>query len=448
MRIKEISVKNLFGMFDHVIPMNLDERITIIHGPNGVGKTILLKILNSLFNSQYYFLHTISFTEFRLDFDDESYLVITKKQENKKIKKLSFSYYQVDSEVQTFTYPLRTDIDSLDFPVEIIDDIIPGLERIGTRKWLYLPTQETLNGSEIFERFGDSLFSVRFSNNRFNRLVKGQPEEDKWLSELKEKIKVGFIEAQRLFSFSSNRTPRSIARSMVPSVATYSQELSEQIQETLTEYGVLSQSLDRTFPVRVVNQKSSSNFTEDALRDQLSKLEEQRNQLIDLGLLEKDENPDFQVEQEIDDKTKSILSVYVEDVEKKLKVFSEISSKIAVFKKIAESRFSYKKMSITKEKGFTFTTLNGNPLSPTNLSSGEQHELVMLYELLFNVEPNSLILLDEPEISLHVAWQVEFINDLQDILKLANFDVLIATHSPDIINERWDLTVELKGPNK
>ena len=36
----------------------------------------------------------------------------------------------------------------------------------------------------------------------------------------------------------------------------------------------------------------------------------------------------------------------------------------------------------------------------------------------------------------------------QDILKLANFDVLIATHSPDIINERWDLTVELKGPNK
>jgi len=25
-------------------------------------------------------------------------------------------------------------------------------------------------------------------------------------------------------------------------------------------------------------------------------------------------------------------------------------------------------------------------------------------------------------------------------------DFLIATHSPDIISDRWDLTVELKGP--
>jgi predicted ATP-binding protein involved in virulence len=66
--------------------------------------------------------------------------------------------------------------------------------------------------------------------------------------------------------------------------------------------------------------------------------------------------------------------------------------------------------------------------------------------LLFKVQPNSLVLIDEPEISLHVAWQVQFLKDLQEIIKLANFDVLLATHSPDIINDRWDLTVELQGP--
>ena len=102
-------------------------------------------------------------------------------------------------------------------------------------------------------------------------------------------------------------------------------------------------------------------------------------------------------------------------------------------------------MSISKKNGFTFTTADGKPLSPTDLSSGEQHELVMLYELLFKIEPNSLILIDEPELSLHVAWQVQFLKDLQEIIKLANFDVLLATHSPDIINDRWDLTVELQG---
>jgi predicted ATP-binding protein involved in virulence len=38
MRIQQISVNGLFGIFDHVIPLNMDERITIIHGPNGFEK--------------------------------------------------------------------------------------------------------------------------------------------------------------------------------------------------------------------------------------------------------------------------------------------------------------------------------------------------------------------------------------------------------------------------
>jgi len=51
MRIKKITVKKLFGMFCHEIPLNMDDHITIIHGPNGIGKTILLKMLNALFRS-------------------------------------------------------------------------------------------------------------------------------------------------------------------------------------------------------------------------------------------------------------------------------------------------------------------------------------------------------------------------------------------------------------
>jgi predicted ATP-binding protein involved in virulence len=69
-----------------------------------------------------------------------------------------------------------------------------------------------------------------------------------------------------------------------------------------------------------------------------------------------------------------------------------------------------------------------------------------LYELLFKVQPDTLVLIDEPEISLHIAWQQEFLNDLARITALSDFDVIIATHSPDIVSDRWDLTVELKGP--
>lgn len=45
-RIRRIQVTNLFGIFNHEIRLNLDERITILHGPNGFGKTIILQMLD------------------------------------------------------------------------------------------------------------------------------------------------------------------------------------------------------------------------------------------------------------------------------------------------------------------------------------------------------------------------------------------------------------------
>lgn len=79
----------------------------------------------------------------------------------------------------------------------------------------------------------------------------------------------------------------------------------------------------------------------------------------------------------------------------------------------------------------------------TALSSGEQHELVLLYDMLFKVKPNALVLIDEPELSLHILWQKEFMQDLLQIISIAHFDVLLATHSPYIVGERDDLLVEL-----
>jgi len=62
------------------------------------------------------------------------------------------------------------------------------------------------------------------------------------------------------------------------SVASYSQDLAENIQTKLAEYGQLSQTLDRTFPARVVQKKAS--LTDDKLKEKIDQLERERNQLI------------------------------------------------------------------------------------------------------------------------------------------------------------------------
>lgn len=84
-------------------------------------------------------------------------------------------------------------------------------------------------------------------------------------------------------------------------------------------------------------------------------------------------------------------------------------------------------------------------LTLKKLSSGEQHELVMLYDLLFHASSNSLILINKPELSLHVAWQQEWLSDLEQMAELSDFRAMVATHSPDIIAEKWHLAVELTG---
>ena len=86
---------------------------------------------------------------------------------------------------------------------------------------------------------------------------------------------------------------------------------------------------------------------------------------------------------------------------------------------------------------------DGQRLPLDLLSSGEQHELVLHYNLLFRVRPNTAVLIDEPELSLHVGWQKKFLPDLTEIVQLSGFDAVVATHSPFVVGDRDDLMVPL-----
>ena len=68
--------------------------------------------------------------------------------------------------------------------------------------------------------------------------------------------------------------------------------------------------------------------------------------------------------------------------------------------------------------------------------------------LIFNIKKGSLILIDEPEISLHVVWQQQFLSDLKKIMDINKSNVIIATHSPQIINNDWNKVVDLQDLSK
>ena len=85
----------------------------------------------------------------------------------------------------------------------------------------------------------------------------------------------------------------------------------------------------------------------------------------------------------------------------------------------------------------------GKNLLLDELSSGEQEILVLFYKLIFESDVN-LLLIDEPEISLHIAWQKELMNDFKEVINLnKGMQMIIATHSPQIISDNWDLQIDL-----
>lgn len=443
----------MFGLFNHSVPLHLDEHITIIHGANGLGKTALLRLLNGFFNSRYYELEVIPFSMLEIAFDDGSHVRVQKSPEESKTRAdsggrgvdLFFAYFSPTGKKEDYhSAPERNPKNATlrRHLVDNLEDFVPSLGRIGADSWQYLPTGEVFSFYETLARFTDFLpASIR-------QLAEESEARPEWLTKLSESINVHFIQSQRLVTFNERR-PHRVEQAtpiVTPAVQVYSQEITRAIKNTLAQYAELSQSLDRTFPERLVRQDREQNLQSDELRDRLAALERKRQGLQAAGLLEEEPGVGFEMPAQLDLTTQNVLSVYVQDVEDKLSVFDAIAAKIDLLKQIVDDRFLYKRMTMHREEGFLFTNEGGRPLSPTSLSSGEQNELVLLYELLFKVKPGSLILIDEPEISLHIAWQQGFLKDLQQIVNLSQFDVLIATHSPQIIHDRWDLTVELQGP--
>ncbi|MEK2129237.1 ATP-binding protein [Vibrio parahaemolyticus] len=71
----------------------------------------------------------------------------------------------------------------------------------------------------------------------------------------------------------------------------------------------------------------------------------------------------------------------------------------------------------------------------TQASSGELSILFTMSSIAGEIENGSLILIDEPELSLHPEWQLRFLSLLNDIFyNYKNCHFIIATHSPNIIS--------------
>lgn len=443
-RIASLEVIDLFGSLHHLVPFNVDSRISLIHGPNGVGKTTILRLVASLFRGNYSALRRIPFGSAVLTFVDGSVLRVHRVSGPKQrlrdgpgqVWDLKFAFTSDGGRSQEATISPLTREERRYFPLGMIETRIDSLERVSEVEWLDRSTGETIGLEQVVERYGDHLPMPR------ELLLRRAP---KWLDTVRLGIPILLIETQRLWAISETYA-RARRRGLMPpgpAISRFSSELASTIQIELAQSATISQRLDRTFPSRLLKRKLPKSATEEVIRNRYKTQGDLRHRLMNAGLL--DTATELALpRRSLDATERRVLWMYLRDVDQKLRGFGEVLDRIELFKDVVNSKFVGKSLEVDKAQGFVFQALDGTFLDATELSSGEQHEVILAYQLLFQVASGSLILIDEPELSLHVTWQHRFLDDLRRISTTADLDFLLATHSPQIVHKHWDWAVELE----
>lgn len=116
---------------------------------------------------------------------------------------------------------------------------------------------------------------------------------------------------------------------------------------------------------------------------------------------------------------------------------AELRSPIKRLENITSNFFKEgKKQIIIAQDGEIKVKLNNKKLANVfELSSGEKQIIIMIAHLIFEEDqkPSGVFILDEPELSLHIAWQEIFVDAIMEASPKTQF--ILATHSPSIISK-------------
>ena len=121
---------------------------------------------------------------------------------------------------------------------------------------------------------------------------------------------------------------------------------------------------------------------------------------------------------------------------------TEVSKPKAVFQDMIDQLFSDTEKKIDRKNNEIQFYQNGEILTPYQLSSGEKQLLVILLTVLVENNEHYALLMDEPEISLHIEWQQQLIGLIRKLNP--NAQIILSTHSPALIMDGWmDVVTEV-----
>lgn len=403
--LTEVTFGGLFG--DRGLTLPLDPSLTVLTGENGSGKSTLLKAIHLFSGERWQELFSLPLGWVRLVF-------------------LSGEAIQVQW-LETGLF-ISGPGKNWEFDAELASSIDPNvLDNLRDRR-----------GQPAFERI--RLSGMWHHDLRYGHL---DPEQlasvvaPEWLGDFLGRFHTKHISARRL-EHKLRSDASGSEEDRVPVVQEFADQLKELMKIHLSAYASDSRRQEQSLPSKIVEaMRQSPTEDPEVLAQEVDQLRSEvrlrAEALARVGLFE-DEDPDYLPEYPRDN---ALILLAVREVYRvtaqRLQELTTLRHNLELFSDFLNERFANKDIELNQQVGIGVILDDGEQIQPRELSSGEQQLLALAYELLFDTEPEALVLLDEPELSLHVAWLQGLLNAFCDMGQSRGLQFLIATHSPVIL---------------
>jgi len=176
------------------------------------------------------------------------------------------------------------------------------------------------------------------------------------------------------------------------------------------------------------------------LLDTIDNLSAKNNEFSALGLM-----PPWNMEEiartlrDTNEGTKAILysitKPYVDGIQARFKALEQIKNLINIFIRNMNDFYIDKHVDFNLVEGLRIFSDQGQILPPSILSSGEKQLLLLFCHTIVASEKSSIVIIDEPEISLNVTWQRKLIRALLDCVGSGYLQLVLATHSLELLTQ-------------
>lgn len=458
MRLLDLKIEKLHGYYDYDVEFNED--ITFLYGGNGSGKTTILNIITYIIRGEIYKLFKYEFEKIELKYknnsNQESILLTSKKKDREKFDtntSSSFhffkkSYYQenkvIELEYLNNSYLVREDeiksisnrYDGFDLKVRLFE-MYPVFNEISNRfNYAYVPIDQ---GSAVGQheyryigRSGGREYIIDETNNIdfAEELIRNEinyinDEQNKIMSEFRNNVLKSLVDVNKSSIFNKDLNLTEYINSFDKDKEDIL-NIGEGYAEILGYLNILDKETRENtleFFTTVANLKEKlDNRKEDVTLDKVWKLSLCFDEIEKLERIVKLSN---QMEEE-----KSYLQ-------------SRMQRYIDTINDFLDSTDEKKYATIKNQKLYFYVEDTDSYIDIKRLSSGEKQIVIFFANLIFTLDDNEtgIFLVDEPEISLHLAWQNIYVDKILEIAP--SIQLVFATHSPEIISKHYDKVFKL-----